>query len=68
MVLLIFYFGDKYPHLLVPLHLTDSDSCEIFFSKIGGMVGLERAYDFHEIVNTTNILNNLASIEYKENG
>jgi hypothetical protein len=34
--------------LAIPLHLIGSDACEIVFSKIGGMVGLERAYDFHE--------------------
>ena len=57
-----------YPNLAVPLHLTGSDSCEIFFSKIGGMVGLERAYDFHELVSTANTLNQLSGIEYGENG
>ena len=50
------------------LHLTRSDACEIFVSKIGGMVGLERAYDFHELVNTTNTINCLAALEYEENG
>jgi hypothetical protein len=45
-VLLVSIFRDRYPNLQVPLHLTGSDSCEIFFSKIGGMVGMERAYDF----------------------
>ena len=67
-VLLICHFHDKYPHLQVPLHLTGSDSCEIFFSKIGGMVGLEKAYDFHELVNTANTINRLAGIEFGENG
>jgi hypothetical protein len=67
-VLLICHFRDKYSHLPVPLHLTGSDSCEIFFSKIGGMVGLERAYDFHELVNTANTVNRLAAVEYGANG
>jgi hypothetical protein len=52
----------------VPLHLTSSDACEIFFSKIGGMQGLECAYDFHELVGCTNILNHLFAIEYGDNG
>jgi len=55
-------------HFQVPLHLTGSDSCEFIFSKIEGMVGLERAYDFHELVNATNTINRLAGIEYGENG
>ena len=67
-VFLVMHFQNKYPHLSVPLHLTGSDACEIFFSKIGGMVGLERAYDFHELVNCANTFNHLSSIEYGENG
>jgi len=37
--------------------LTSSDVCENFFSKFGGMVGVERAYDFtdlHHVVGTIN--------------
>ena len=67
-VLLIVHFKTRYLGLAVPLHLTGSDSCEIFFSKIGGMVGLERAYDFNELVNTANTLNHLSGIEYGQNG
>lgn len=67
-VLLILHFRDNYPNLVVPLHLTGSDSCEIFFSQIGGMNGMERAYDFHELVSCANTLNHLSQIEYGENG
>ena len=67
-VLLICHFRDRYAELSIPLHLTGSDSCEIFFSKIGRMNGHERAYDFHELVNTANTLNQLSAIEYGENG
>lgn len=67
-VLLICHIRDRYAHLPIPLHLTGSDSCEIFFSKIGGMNGQERAYDFHELVNTANTLYQLSAIEYGENG
>lgn len=56
-VLLVIHFRNKYPHLHVPFHLTSSDSCGIFFSKVGCMVGLERAYDFHELVGSANTLN-----------
>lgn len=36
--------------------------------RIGGMVGLERVCDFHELFSTTNIVNQLACLEYGENG
>jgi hypothetical protein len=58
MVLLI-----TYSHLPVPLYLIGSDCCEIFFSKVGGMYGMERAYDFHELQNCANALNHLAAID-----
>ena len=67
-VLLIRYFRDAFSHLPVPLHLTGSDSCEIFFSKVGGMQGMERAYDFQELVGCANTVNHLAAIEYGSNG
>lgn len=60
-VLLIELFPNHYAHLSIPLLLTGSDSCEIFFSKIGGMQRMERAYDFHKLVSATNTLNHLAS-------
>lgn len=67
-VLLIKYFREHHDNLPVPLHLTGSDACEIFFSKVGGMQGMERAYDFHELVNCANTLNQLSAIEYGDNG
>jgi hypothetical protein len=67
-VLLICHFRDRFPELPVPLHLTGSDSCEIFFSRIGGMNGQERAYDFHDLVNTANTLNHISATEYGKNG
>ena len=67
-VLLICHFHDKYSQLPVPLHLIGSDACEIFFSKIGGMEGHERAYDFHQLVSTANTLNRLTATEYKDDG
>jgi hypothetical protein len=67
-VLLIQYFRDFHRHLPILLHLTGSDACEIFFSKVGGMQGMERAYDFNEHVNCANTLNQLAAIEYGDNG
>jgi len=49
-VFLVKHFRDKYPHLLVPLHLLQSNSCKIFFSNIGGMNGMECCYDFYDLV------------------
>ena len=67
-VLLICHFRDMYPKLVVPLHLTCTDSCEVFFSKIGGMNKHERACDFDELVNTANTLNHISNVEYRKNG
>lgn len=67
-VLLIKYFREFHSDLAVPLHLTGSDACEIFFSKVGGMQGMERSYDFHELLGCANTVNHLAAIEYGENG
>jgi hypothetical protein len=66
-ILLIKYFRHFHSHLLVPLHLIDFDLCEKKFSKVGGMQGMERAYDFHELVNCANTLNQLSVIEYGAN-
>lgn len=67
-VLLIVIFRDNYRHLEIPFHLTGSDSCEIFFSKVGGMAGMERVYDFQELIQCANALNQLSAIEYGSNG
>ena len=32
------------------------------------MIGTKRAYDFQELVNTSNTLNHLSKVEYGENG
>jgi len=45
-------------------HFNGSDACEIFFSKIGGIVGLEHTYNFHELISMANTINCLVSLEY----
>jgi hypothetical protein len=67
-VLLIRTFRDKYPSLAIPLSLIGSDSCQNFFSKVRGMSGMERAYDFHELARVVNTMNQLSEVEYGENG
>ena len=64
-VLLICLFRDKVP---ARSSLTGSDACKILFSKVGGMVGMERIYDFHELIKCANILNHLVAEEYGTNG
>jgi len=61
-------FRDKFFHLRVPLDLIGSNTYEIFFSKIGGMNGIERCYDFYDLVNTANTMNCLSNVKYGENG
>jgi len=54
--------------LSIPLHLLGSDACEIFFSKIGGIEGHERAYNFHQLISIANTLNRLTATKYKDSG
>ena len=65
-VLLILQFRDNFRHLPVPLHLTGSDACEQFFSKVGGMRGHERSYDLAELVDCATNLNRLAAMDLAE--
>lgn len=67
-VIMTVIFHEKYSHLNVFFHLTSSDSYEMFFYKMGGMVGMERTYDFQELVNCANSLNHFFAIEYGKNG
>jgi hypothetical protein len=46
-LLLIRFFRNKYSSLPMPLHLISSDACKISFSKIGGTMRRECAYDYH---------------------
>jgi hypothetical protein len=67
-VIVIVIFHEKYFHWSGFFHLTCSNSCEMFFSKMGGMVGMEKAYDFQELVSCANPLNHFFAIEYGKNG
>ncbi|KAL2612447.1 hypothetical protein R1flu_024139 [Riccia fluitans] len=59
-------FRDKFPGMALPLHLLGSDSCEQFFSCVGGMRGYERNYDFGDLLDCASGLNCLAVLEYGE--
>ncbi|KAL2612088.1 hypothetical protein R1flu_023780 [Riccia fluitans] len=52
--------------MALPLHLLDSDSCEQFFSRVRGMRGYERNYDFGDLLDCASGLNRLAVLEYSE--
>ncbi|KAL3687523.1 hypothetical protein R1sor_013832 [Riccia sorocarpa] len=67
-VLLVKMFRDKYPCFAMPFFRTWSDVCEIFFSKVGGMAGVERAYDFGDLLRSVGSLNRLAEIESMKEG
>ncbi|KAL2607394.1 hypothetical protein R1flu_025967 [Riccia fluitans] len=57
---------DKFPGMALPLHLLGSDSCEQFFSRVGGMRGYERNYDFGDLLDCASGFNRLAVLEYGE--
>ncbi|KAL3678263.1 hypothetical protein R1sor_021219 [Riccia sorocarpa] len=65
-VLLCRMFRDQYPGYEVPLHLLGSDCCEHFFSRVGGMAGYERNYDFGDLMSCASGLNRIAWMEYGE--
>jgi hypothetical protein len=67
-VLLLKMFRDKFPSLPVPLSCTGSDVCEIFFSKVGGMAGVERSYDFGDLLRAASTLNRQAELEGNKDG
>lgn len=65
-VFLIIQFRDNFRSLPVPLELTGSDSCEQFFSKVGGMRGHERSYDLMELVECATVVNRLVAMDLSE--
>ena len=64
-VLLMRLFHDQYSNLPCALHLTGSDVFEKFFSKVDGMVGVKRAYDFTNLLHAIGIINRF--VEYESN-
>lgn len=62
-VLLIKVFREKFSHLKVPFSSTGSDTCENFFSKVGGMVRNERSYDGGDLLSSAVTLNRIAEIQ-----
>ena len=68
MVLLMRLFHDQYSNLPCALHLTGSDVCENLFSKVSGMVGVERAYDFTNLLHAIGTLNRVAEEESNPEG
>ena len=56
-------FLDQYSNFPCALHLTRSDVCEKFFSKVSGMVGVEREYDFTDLLHAIGTLNRVVEEE-----
>ena len=50
-------FRDQYSNLPCALNLTRLDVCENFFSKVDGMVGVDRTYDFNDLLHAIGTLN-----------
>ena len=67
-VLLIKLFRDRHCHLEVPLSLTSSDACEIFFSKVGGMNQNEQNYDGCDLVESVEAIARIAEFEANPKG
>jgi len=67
-VLLMRLFRDHYSKFPCVLRLTRSDVCENFFSKVGGMAGVERAYDFIDLLHVVGTLNRVAEEESNPQG
>ena len=56
-------FHDQYSNLPCALHLTRSYVCDNFFNKVDGMVGVEREYDFTELLHFIGTLDRVAEEE-----
>ncbi|KAL3685277.1 hypothetical protein R1sor_003299 [Riccia sorocarpa] len=65
-VLVCRLFRDHYPGQKVPLHVMGSDCYEHFFSRVGGMSGYERNYDFGDLLACASGLNMIAWMEFGE--
>jgi hypothetical protein len=61
-------FRDQYSNLPCVLHLTGLDVCENFFRKVGGMVGVERSYDFTDLLHSIGTLNRVVEEELNPQG
>lgn len=67
-VLLIKLFSEKHSHLEVPLGLVGSNVCEIYFSKVGGMIKNERNYDGCDLVESIGAVTRIAEFEADPTG
>ena len=59
-VLLMRLFHDQYSNLPCALHLPGSDVCDNFVRKFGAMVGVERAYDFNDLLHAIGNINRVS--------
>ena len=62
-VILISTFGELYPYLECPLHLTGSECCEVYFSSNGSFVINKHTYTILEMVQNLTSMNRLNLIK-----
>lgn len=65
---LVELFRDRFSHLDVPLSIVRSDVCELFFSKVGGMIQTERTYDGCILVESVGTLARIVEFEVDPKG
>ena len=66
MLILCYYivlFKDKYNHLEFLFGLLESDVCEFFSNKVGGMISNEKNYDGIDLVESARALARIAEFE-----
>ena len=56
-------FRDQYSNLPCALQLTESDVCAKLFIKVSGIVGVERVYDFVDLLHAIGTLNRVVEEE-----
>ena len=67
-VLLMRLFRDNYSNFPCVFHMIGSYVWEKFFSKVGGTVGVERAYDSTDLLHAVGTLNRVAEEESNPQG
>ena len=62
------FFHDQLSNFPFALHLTGLDVCDNFFSKVSGMVEVEREYDFIDLLHDIGTLNRVVEEESNPQG
>ncbi len=65
---LVKLFKDRCSHLELPQSIVGSDVCELFFSKVWGMVQNEKTYDGRDLVESVGTLARIIEFEVDPKG